>query len=383
VLAVLALAVTSQHYWYALLLVWLAAALTAFVLAGGIPRETTGALRYLILTSLALMLLLLLPAFLSPESIKGDSAVALVMPPGYPQNGERAMEAGLALQTAIVLLIVGFGILLMVVPFHGQLVALATHGAPMVAPFMLLAFPPVVFYLLFRLGQTCPTLFQEPLVFDVWRWMGIAAVAIGGLSVLGQRRWGSLVGYAVLVDWGAGLVALGQGTPDGLEQATLMLGWRALSLLLVGAGWTVVFKLSGKQESLDACAGVLRRRPLSVLALVVGMLSLAAFPLTAGATARWRLIGDLMSTRPGMAWALILAGLGIGVGTAFALRDCLTGSPIEGERDHLRDRPLDAVLDTAFGLFSLWLIGSLFLRSALWFDLVQQLFLSHFSFLPS
>jgi NADH:ubiquinone oxidoreductase subunit 2 (subunit N) len=345
-------------------------------------------LRYLILTSLALMLLLVLPAFLSPESIEGDrhsdgAAVTFVMPPGYPQNGERAIEAGPALQAAIVLLIVGFGILLMVVPFHGQLVALATHGAPMVAPFMMLAFPPVVFYLLFRLGQTCPALFQDPLVFDVWRWMGVATVAIGGLSAVGQRRWGSLIGYAVLVDWGAGLVALSQGTPDGLEQATLMLGWRVLSLLLIGAGWTVVFKLSGKQDSLDACVGVLRRRPLSVLALVVGMLSLAAFPLTAGAAARWGLIADLLSARPGMAWVLILAGLGIGIGTAFALRACLTGSPSRDEPDHPKDRPLEAVLDTAFGLFALWLVGSLFLRSSLWFGLVQQLFLSHFSFLPS
>jgi formate hydrogenlyase subunit 3/multisubunit Na+/H+ antiporter MnhD subunit len=371
IVAVLVLAITAQQHIYAVLFLWLAANLAVFVLAGGRPGATTGALRFLAFTSLGAMLLLIVPGFLDANLAQPDS---LAGPGISPED---------ASQAASLLVVIGFGILLMMVPFHGQLVTIAADGAPMVPAFVLSVFPAVVFLVLLNLGQAYPDLLKNRLLFDVCRWSGTAAVAIGGVGALAQRRWGYMVGYATLVDWGAGLIALGQGTPRGLEQATLMLVWRALSLLLVGTGLTAVFKGAGKKDDILRCKTLLLRKPLSAAALLIGLLSLAAFPLTAGAAGRWPLILDLMASQPRIAWTLVLAGVGVGVGTLSRIWTCLS-APAQDEEGEmpLQEPRVQAIVDLAFALLALWLVGYLFLHPLPWLAAAEQ-FLAGFNFLPS
>jgi formate hydrogenlyase subunit 3/multisubunit Na+/H+ antiporter MnhD subunit len=204
--------------------------------------------------------------------------------------------------------------------------------------------------------------------------MGIAAVILGGLTAMGQRRWGALVGYAMLVDWGAGLIALGQGTHAGIERATLMLIWRALSLLLVGTGWSALYAAADKRDDIECCRGLLVRRPLSVLALLIGLLSLAGFPLTPGAAGRWPLIVDLMASQPTTAAVLILAGVGVSVGTLVSVRACLGGPENEGgPSSGSKVEALQAVVSAGLALFALWLIGFLALYPTLWLDVGRLL----------
>jgi len=353
VLAALIMATTAQQYIYSVLFLWLAAILSVFVLSGGRPGATAGAMRFLVLTSLAVMPLLTLPGYLVPEAELG------------------------ATHTATVLMVIGFAMLLMVVPFHGQLVTIAAHTAPMVPAFMLSAFPPVVFHVLFVLARSHPALLQDSLLFDACRWLGTAAVALGGLAAAGQRRWGYLVGYAALVDWGAGLIALGQGTRQGVEWATQMLIWRAFSLLLVGTGLTVAFKAMGQRDDIADSGGLLQRRLLGVMALVYGLLSLSGMPLTPGASGRWPLTIHLLATAPGTGWTLVLAGVGVAVGTVSGLRACL--GPVQGE---VKETRFDAVVAMGFASFALWLIVTFFLHPAPWLDMMQRV-LDDLSFLAT
>jgi len=363
VIAVLSLAVTSQHYVFALLFLWLAANLSAFVLAGGRPGETTGALRYLAFTSIAMVPLLTMPAFLDP-TLASDSPTAFVMPKliyDVPLPGD-------ALLTASSLLVIGFGLLLMMVPFHGQLVAISATSAPMVSAFMFSTFLPIALYLFLRVGETYPALLGDGFVFAVSRLAGIAAVVVGGLAALGQKRWGSLVGYATLVDWGGGLIALGLGTADGVATAASMLAWRALSLLAVGAGWTVIYRLVGQKDDTVSCAGMLRRRPISVLTAFLGLLSLSAFPFTAGAAGRWPLIAYLLPSDGIAAWALILGSVGVAAGTVFVLWPCLGAPP-----STTQEKGVQVVWDTIWALLALTLLGWLFLHPQPWLDLTRRL----------
>jgi formate hydrogenlyase subunit 3/multisubunit Na+/H+ antiporter MnhD subunit len=374
VIAVLSLSIMAQQYVFAILFLWLAATLAAFVFAGGRPGASVGALRFMVLTAVAAMILLVMPAFLDPAAVS-KTAAAFAMPPGPAVSaGSTDMSSG-ALPTASILTVIGFGILLMMVPFHGQLLAIAASSAPMVLAFALSAFPPVVFHILFRLGQTYPALFEDQLLVDVCRWAGIGVVAFGGLGAMGQRRLGSLLGYAALVDWGAGLIALGEGMPQGAERATQMVVWRVLSLMLAGAGWTSLYRLARQRDDLDRCRGMLHRRPLSVVLLFLGLLSLAAFPLTPGAAGRWPLISQLMDSQPGTAWVLILSGVGVCVGAVMGLRACLSAAPGEN-----REQVVPMAGDTAFALLTLWIVGYLFLRPTLWLDMARQ-FLAGFSWL--
>jgi formate hydrogenlyase subunit 3/multisubunit Na+/H+ antiporter MnhD subunit len=304
VLAALVLSVTAEQYIYSVLFLWLAVILAVFVLAGGRPRATTGALRFLALASLGVMLLLTVAGYL-PD-----------------------IEPG-ALPTVRILVVLGFGLLLMLAPFHGQLVGIPAHTAPMVPAFMLSTFPPVVLYILFTLGSMNPSLFEDQLLFTVYRTLGTVTVAIGGIAAIGQRRWSYLVGYAILVDWGVSLIALGQGTVQGMTWAVQMLAWRTLSLLLVGTGLTILLRTT-RNDELEAYKGLMQRRLPAVLSLTVGLLSLAGFPLTPGFIGRWPVIVELLRGQPVTAWVVILSGASVAVGTLIGLKSCLGPSRSAG-----------------------------------------------------
>jgi formate hydrogenlyase subunit 3/multisubunit Na+/H+ antiporter MnhD subunit len=382
-LSALTLALTAQQLVYALLFIWLAGCLVVFVLAGGRPGETTAALRTLVFVSFGVMPLLLLPRYLTPDPAGYAGMVDATAPLG-------AANAG---QLPTLLMTAGIAILLLMVPFHGQLVAMGAHSAPMALPFTLTVMPTVVLHTCFRLWEAHPNLLTGQFLFDVCRWTGIAAVVLGGLGALGQRQWGALVGYVTLVDWGASLMALGLGTRAGAEQMAQMLVWRAFSLLLVGTGWGALFKAAGRRDELERCAEPVRRHPLSVLALVLGLLSLAGFPLTPGGFGRWSLLDPAVLAQPLADWpattqVLILAGAAASLGTAIALGTCLgrrttthLGESDDKEPAETRDpvdqkwrgRRLEALLNAGMSVLALWLIGTFVLRPGFWLALARRL----------
>ena len=415
ILGVLSLAITAQQYVYTILFIWLAANLAVFVLAGGRPGETTGALRFLVLTSVAVMPLLILPRYLEPDPAGYVVALRIDDAP-LPEN---------AVQIATGLLVGGMTVLLMMVPFHGQLVAIGTHSTPMALPLILSTMPVVVLHTLFQLWRAQPVLIKDPLFFQVCRSMGTAAALIGGLAAIGQRRWGTLAGYATLVDWGAGLIALGQGTMGGADLAVRMVIWRGWSLLLVGSGWSALFKAASQRDDVECCRGLFRRRPLSLLTLLVGAFSLAGYPLTPGAAGRWSLLtllvagpsglsaaqpdwltrlSGMISAQPWAVTALLLGGVGVGIGAVADVCACMgapqsdapkssnqattgdaelpqeAGTAHDAEQNLGSDRTkaarkeaFDAVVSAGFALLALWLVGSLFLNAQPWLKLGQEL----------
>jgi formate hydrogenlyase subunit 3/multisubunit Na+/H+ antiporter MnhD subunit len=318
----------------------------------------------------------------------------------------------------MLLMAAGIAILLSMVPFHGQLVAMGRHAAPMALPFALTALPTVVLHTCFRLWEAHPALLNGAFVFDVCRWTGIAAVFLGGLGALGQRRWGALAGYVTLVDWGAGLIALGLGTRAGMEQMVQLLIWRAFSLLLVGVGWGTIFRAAGRRDDLEQSAGPIRRHPLGVLALILGLLSLAGFPLSPGGLGRWPLLdrtilGQPMSDWPTTTRVLVLAGAAAGLGVVITLGRSLAwaaptreasarasdeqgtasgpkasdGEPTpssevpsaeqeareRGARATRRRQWLEALLSAGTSLLALWLLGALALSPGPWIELARRL----------
>jgi formate hydrogenlyase subunit 3/multisubunit Na+/H+ antiporter MnhD subunit len=202
-----------------------------------------------------------------------------------------------------------------------------------------------VLYILLTLGSTNPALLEDRLLFTVYRTLGTVTVAIGGIAAIGQRRWSYLVGYATLVDWGVSLIALGQDTAQGMTWAVQMLAWRALSLLLVGTGLTILLRAT-KDDDLGAFRGMLQRRLPAVLALAVGLLSLAGFPLTPGFMGRWPVISELLRGQPVTAWVVILSGASVAVGTLIGLKSCLGHARLPSEED-LRERGVPVSPGTA------------------------------------
>ena len=350
VIAILVLSVTAEQYTLSVLFLWVAVVLAVFILAGGRPRATTGAVRFVALASVGVMLLLTVAGYTADTG------------PG-------------AVHTARILTVLGFGLLLYLAPFHGQLVGMGAHAAPMVPAFMLATFPPVLFSILLSLGRARPALFEDQLLFSIYRLLGMATVVAGGIAAAGQRRWGYLMGYAALVDWGAGMIALGQGTAQGMTWAVQMLVWRALSLLLAGTGLTIVMR-STVVDEFAACRGLLHRRLPGILALSGGLLSLAGFPLTPGFVGRWALINGLFRGQPITAWVVILSGASVTLGTLVGLKSCLGPPP-----EHAPGERSAALVGIVAGTLVLWLAGATVLQPLPWIELAERM-LGTLSFLP-
>ena len=139
-------------------------------------------------------------------------------------------------------------------------------------------------------------------------------VILGGLLAPAQRRLGTLMAYAALVDSGAALMALGIGSRQGLVLSLLSLLMRPFGLVLMAAGIGGLRASSGGADDLDALRGSGWRAPWSTAALLVGGLSAAGLPVSAGFVGRWALGRALTPSDVGAALILLLAGLGIMIG---------------------------------------------------------------------
>ena len=291
ILSLLGAAVMIRHFLFAVLFLWVASIIAVFIIQGDRHGPGRGALRYLVMVSLAVPLLLITPWLIELQALNPDNLALL--------------------RYAAVLLAMGFAILLAVAPFHGWVSAVAAEAPPVAAAFVLTVTNTVVLLLMLNLLQSYPWLSEDPQVFWLLRLGGLLMAAVGGLLTFAQQDFGRLMGYAVLSDMGCTLVALGVASPAALTAALLQVTHRSVGLMLTAMGLAVVRHRAGS-DSFASLTGVARRLPLSTVGLVLGGLSLAGMPLTAGFPSRWA-IYRLLSA-PNLALAMLLSGAGVAFG---------------------------------------------------------------------
>jgi formate hydrogenlyase subunit 3/multisubunit Na+/H+ antiporter MnhD subunit len=138
---------------------------------------------------------------------------------------------------------------------------------------------------------------------------GAAMVVAGGAFAFAQRRFGRLMGYAVIADIGAALLALSLNTAEGLQAALAILAVRGIGLAVWGLGlsWLNADLPQRNTSDFDELAGQAWRKPFAAVAVVLGGLSLAGFPLTAGFAARWALYRQLAVDDLALALVLLIA----------------------------------------------------------------------------
>jgi len=316
ILSLLGAAVMVRLFLFAVLFLWIASLVAVLIIQGerqgpslrlGSVQATElragpgrGALRYLVMVSLAIPPLLITPWLIDLQAVNPDNLALL--------------------HYAAVLLAVGFAVLLAVVPFHGWVSAVAIDAPPVVAAFLFTVTNAVVLLLMLNLFQSYPWLSEDPQVFGLLRLGGLLMAVVGGLLAFAQQDFGHLLGYAVLGDMGCTLVALGAASPSALTAALLQVAHRSVGLMLTAMGLAVVRRCAGS-DSFASLAGVARRLPLSSAGLVLGGLSLAGMPLTAGFPSRWAIYRLLPA--PGLAFAMLLSGAGVAFGYLHGLSTLL------------------------------------------------------------
>ncbi len=297
-------ALLIRPFIYAALLVEIGAALSAFALQGERRGPTRGGLRYLTFTTMALPGLLVTHWLLERYAITPDETELL--------------------GTASILLTFSFAVLLGVVPFHTWVPSVADDSLPLAGSFVLTIGNGTIWFLLLDFLETYPWLSGHPRFGPIVSTAGLAMVIVGGLLAPAHRRLGSLMGYAALVDSGAALMALGLNSGLGLTLVLLSLLVRPFGLVLLGAGLSGLRARSGGDDGPDALRGLGWEAPWSTAAVVIGALSIAGMPISAGFVWRWALCRALVLSHPGAVLFLLLAGVGVMAGMWRGLSVLLT-----------------------------------------------------------
>ena len=335
-LAVLSLLVATllvRPLLYAAVFLEIMAALSAFMLSDDEHRNMRGSLRLLIFISLGVPLILLAGWRLETYQANPDST-------------------GL-LELATILLGTGFIVMLAVVPFHSWLPTIAEEASPYSTAFICSFVQGGVFLLFLDVFVQYEWFRENPVVPAGLRIAGLAMVVFGGVFAIVQRNQGRLMGYTVLVDSGAALLALALGTPDAVRIAISILGLRILGLAVWGLGLGIM-ELKG---DLDDLRGLVRVYPVATAAMLVGGFSVAGLPLMAGFTGRWALLLSLAGPDTVSAILLLLASVCVCLGYMKVIAE-LVYQPVSGRSQWSLGESSAAIILSATGVLAVFAVGT-------------------------
>ena len=193
---------------------------------------------------------------------------------------------------AMVFIVVGVCIKLALFPLHGWLPNAYAYAPSIVTVFVAATATKVAIYLLIRfiytifIGGFPESALPLQIAFII---LGVAGIFIASLVAVYQTNIKRLFAYSSVAQIGYIIVGLGLGTAIGLQASLLHVFNHALmkGALFMGLA-AVMFKIGG--VDLKDLAGLGRRMPWTMAAIVGGGLSLIGVPLTVGFISKWYLI---------------------------------------------------------------------------------------------
>ncbi len=294
ILGLLATASLSRHLGITAIFITLAAIIAVFVIQTERLESTRAALRFLILISLSTPLFLLAAWKIDEYQLAGGLA--------NPQDLE------------LIALLVGFGfaIWLAVIPFHSWATSTAAESSPPTAAFVLITFPVVAFSIMLHLFIDLPWLTGSLYLVNAILIAGVVTAFVGGILAAIQRGFSELLGYVALFDIGCTLTVLGIGGRAAIITILVSLTVRMLALILIAASMSTLNILS-TSTGFTRVKGIAYQMPVATIGLMVGGLTLAGAPFTAGFAPYWQLIHSMLEIDNRGAVLLVLGGLGAAV----------------------------------------------------------------------
>ena len=217
------------------------------------------------------------------------------------------------LLAGVVMVLVGFGFKLALVPFQ-MWTPDVYQGAPTpVTAFMSVATKAAAFAALLRL-----VFYALPSLNAEWAPMlailAVLTMTAGNLAAIVQRNIKRMLAYSSIAHAGYILVAVIAG--GELGQMSVLFYLAAYTLMNVGA-FAVVEALERREEGLELSdyAGLARRAPLLAAAMALFMFSLAGFPPTAGFFAKFYVFNA--AVQAGYGWLAVVGVLNSLLGVVY------------------------------------------------------------------
>jgi NADH-quinone oxidoreductase subunit N len=291
------------------------------------PPETSpgrGVIRYLVFQTLALPCILLAGYILTGfETGPSDSSQALL---------------------SAVLLGAGFAFLLGIFPFNTWLPQLMEDAPVYVTGFIMIVLPMSVFWLMIHFIDTYVWIRTNQNIYMVLRVAGVVMILVGGVWACFQSNLRRLLAYAIMLDTGYMLLALGTGTLAGLQVLSASLITRVINIGLASLTLTLLMKDHPEPE-LSKLQGIFLKAPFATSGYLIALLSMAGLPLLANYPTRLVLLGELETVD------ILAGGLSVlgGIGLVIAFGRILSGiySPIHEVKPSISENILVIILIAA------------------------------------
>jgi formate hydrogenlyase subunit 3/multisubunit Na+/H+ antiporter MnhD subunit len=208
---------------------------------------------------------------------------------------------------AVIILGFGFAFLLAVFPLNSWIPKLLEEAHPYPSIFVLTILPTIVTTIFIRFSNQYPWLLD----LDILIFLGILMIFAGGLWAVFQNDLGRLLGYAVIIEIGYSILALGQF--ENLPLYSMMLFTRILALGVWALGLSLINKRVDNLR-FRSVQGLGRQIPVVVLGVLIAHFSLAGFPLFASFPWLLLLWSQLAQTSSIFSLLVLLGSFGLMVG---------------------------------------------------------------------
>lgn len=239
------------------------------------PAALEAAFKYLVQSTLGTMLVLI--------------GIALRL----AQTGSLSLAPGGDMGAAAVLILVGFGIKLALVPLHTWLPDAYAQSPDGISALQAAVVTQAGLIALLRALAPLPAFADLLLIFSAFN------MTAGSLLAFRQRELKRLLAYSSLTHIGYILLGVGiglsTGTPDGIRAGLFHLlnhgAMKGLAFFAAGAFVYALHYQRGIERPLriDDLNGTARQYPLTALALILALLSLVGFPPLAGFMSKWQI----------------------------------------------------------------------------------------------
>lgn len=222
--------------------------------------------------------------------------------------GGIVVDASVISDRALFLLYFGFAVLLAIPPFHSWIPIAAEEAQPFAVGFTVLILQGAGLFFFLRFMSEFPWLWDD-VNLSILRTVGAVLAVVAAIWAMSQEKLLKLVSYAMISDVGVMLVAVGFGTEEGFQIALGLLAARVVSI----SCWSIGISIHDRHESQsrDVNGGGFPNLDWAPrVAMIVGVVSLAGIPLTAGFPSRWGLL-QLTADKGMHLWISILISTSI------------------------------------------------------------------------
>ncbi|WP_404366242.1 NADH-quinone oxidoreductase subunit NuoN [Marinobacter sp.] len=223
----------------------------------------------------------------------------------------------------VVMMLVGLGFKLSIVPFHLWTPDVYEGGPGPANIFLASVSKLAVFVVLLRLIQQAPA-FREEWVRDLLLVLALATMLAGNLLALQQPNLKRLLGYSSIAHFGYLMVVLVVGNQLAMETSGVYLVTYLVATLAAFGVVTLVSSPWGGEDAagLHHYRGLFWRRPWLAAVLTVSMLSLAGIPFTAGFIGKFYILA--LAVDSAQWWLMGGIILGSAIGLFYYLRVMVT-----------------------------------------------------------